>query len=400
LPSTLTVLDIADNGPGSLRDTIAAAQNSDTITFDASLAGQTITLTTGELQINKSLDIEGPGGSQPVAISGNNASRVIDIADGTAVTLAHLSIENGTADRGAGILHEGGSLTLSNVGMGPNISIGSAGGDAWGGGIYNAAGSLFITHCRFDDFNAVLPVAGHSGLGGAIYNAAGASLFVTDTDFSGNGAMNGVLGGSAVSTSTVAGGAIYDDGGNVTITNSTFEDNSAVCLESGRALGGAIYVGGGSFSLTNCVLQHNVAEDSSGGNFCVLQGGAIYQAGGDATIRNTVFLFNRCDGNEVVDVAQGGAIYQAAGTLSVTNSTFNLDEADGAVGQGGAIYIASGSLTIQNSAFVQDRAVRPVGQGGAIYIAGGSVWISKNTIFTDNFASTSDPDVFGFFTLC
>src|SRR5262249_12106523 len=45
LPSTLMVLTNADSGTGSLRDTIAAANRGDTIVFDSSLDGQTITLT-------------------------------------------------------------------------------------------------------------------------------------------------------------------------------------------------------------------------------------------------------------------------------------------------------------------------------------------------------------------
>ena len=59
--STLTVLNALDSGAGSLRDTIKAASSGDTILFDSSLSGQTITLTSGELAITKSLDIEGPG---------------------------------------------------------------------------------------------------------------------------------------------------------------------------------------------------------------------------------------------------------------------------------------------------------------------------------------------------
>jgi hypothetical protein len=57
--STLTVLNTLDRGPGSLRDTIAAAGRGDTSACDPSLAGQTITLTGGELAITKRLDIEG-----------------------------------------------------------------------------------------------------------------------------------------------------------------------------------------------------------------------------------------------------------------------------------------------------------------------------------------------------
>ena len=61
LPSTLTVLNNHDSGSGSLRAMIAAAQSGDTIRFDHHLHGQTITLTSGELVIDKSLDIEGLG---------------------------------------------------------------------------------------------------------------------------------------------------------------------------------------------------------------------------------------------------------------------------------------------------------------------------------------------------
>ena len=38
----LVVTSTADSGPGSLRDTVAAASNGDTIQFDAALNGQAI----------------------------------------------------------------------------------------------------------------------------------------------------------------------------------------------------------------------------------------------------------------------------------------------------------------------------------------------------------------------
>src|SRR5262249_15621483 len=75
LPSTLTVLNTLDSGAGSLRDTIAAAASGDKIVFAGGVHGQTITLTSGELAISKSLDVESPA-ANPVHISANNASRV------------------------------------------------------------------------------------------------------------------------------------------------------------------------------------------------------------------------------------------------------------------------------------------------------------------------------------
>src|SRR5262249_26476919 len=102
--STLTVLNTHDSGAGSLRDAIAHAKDGDTIVFDPSLNGQTIALTSGELAISKSLDIEGPGAGL-LAISGNHASRIFDISQNqkpVAVTIAGLTIQNGFASGGDG----------------------------------------------------------------------------------------------------------------------------------------------------------------------------------------------------------------------------------------------------------------------------------------------------------
>src|SRR5947209_631340 len=59
--STLTVSNALDHGTGSLRADIAAAHSGDTINFAPGLSGQTITLTGGEMLINKNLTIAGPG---------------------------------------------------------------------------------------------------------------------------------------------------------------------------------------------------------------------------------------------------------------------------------------------------------------------------------------------------
>ena len=125
--STLTVLNNLDSGPGSLRDTIAAADNGDTIDFAKSV--HKITLTSGELTINKSLDIEGPGPNK-LTISGNDASRVFDVMSGT-VTIAGLTITHGRADgdslpiptTGGGVLNQG-ILTLSNDVLSDNQALG------------------------------------------------------------------------------------------------------------------------------------------------------------------------------------------------------------------------------------------------------------------------------------
>jgi len=116
LPSTLTVLNTNDSGPGSLRAEIAAARSGDTIVFDKSLAGQAINLTSGELLIDKSLTIQGPSGanSSGVGISANDTSRIFDITSSAGtVTLAKLGIGGGAAAQGGGIYNAGATVNLT-----------------------------------------------------------------------------------------------------------------------------------------------------------------------------------------------------------------------------------------------------------------------------------------------
>jgi hypothetical protein len=55
VPSTLTILNNLDSGPGSLRAALASAANGDTIAFAPSLSSKTITLTSGTLSVNTSV---------------------------------------------------------------------------------------------------------------------------------------------------------------------------------------------------------------------------------------------------------------------------------------------------------------------------------------------------------
>ncbi|MEI8259553.1 MAG: hypothetical protein WCJ30_28140, partial [Deltaproteobacteria bacterium] len=58
---TLTVTSLADSGPGSLRDTLAAAVSGDTIDFSPAILPGIIDLTSGQLSIDASITIAGPG---------------------------------------------------------------------------------------------------------------------------------------------------------------------------------------------------------------------------------------------------------------------------------------------------------------------------------------------------
>jgi hypothetical protein len=419
LPSTLTVLNTNDSGPSSLRDTIAAAQSGDTIAFDPSLAGQTINLTSGELAIGKSLDIEGLVGRNSritVEVAGNIEYRVFDItSSGATVILAHLGIQLGLADHGGGILNQGGSLSVNDCTLQNNVALGGG-----GGGIFSAGGGLTITGGLLSG-NAADGGATVSN-GGAVYMSPGTTVAVTGTGFFGNVARTGFLGNPGGQSS---GGAIYDGGGPLTVSNSQFVGNDAT-WEGGTSSGGALYIAGGRATISNTSMVANEARTFSNLSSAVL-GGAIYEAEGQVSLSNCDLGENDAQAN--IGSALGGAIYEGGGSLAVNNCSVEsnlvsagatgggaIHQANGALtianttldgnraynGNGGAIYIAAGTLTIVNSDFLNNfvLGLGQFGNGGAIYVAGGLVCVSKNTTFTGNSAQTSAPDIFGSYAVC
>src|SRR5213083_1045373 len=90
----ITVTNTDDSGPGSLRQALADANDGNTTNF--AVTG-TIGLTSGELLVDKSITISGPG-APTLAVNGNAESRVFHIGTGTTVTIAGLTITNGNTE--------------------------------------------------------------------------------------------------------------------------------------------------------------------------------------------------------------------------------------------------------------------------------------------------------------
>jgi predicted outer membrane repeat protein len=291
LPSTLTVTSTADSGPASLRYEIAGAKNKDTIVFAPSLNGQTITLTSGELDITKNLTIQGPGAGQ-LTISGGGSSRVFEVASKNNVTVSGLMISNGHATDGGGIyVDSGGTLTISNSTVSGNSST------VYGGAVFNS-GTLTISNSTVSSNTA-------TDAGGAIENA-GANVTISGCTLSGNSVGFGGYGGAIRN----------DNGGNLSISNSTLSGNSAPGGE-----GGAIFsLGGSTLTLTDCTLSSNTAYD----------GGAVYNMG-TMTVSGCTFSSNIANDT-------GGAIYNyhnslgVGGVLTVNNSVFSSNTPDNIFG--------------------------------------------------------------------
>ena len=296
-PTELIVTTLADSGEGSLREALGDIAADGTITFDPALAGGTIALTSGQLVIDRSVTIDGSG-APGLAVSGNNASRVVQIAAGTEASINDLVISDGVgAPQGGGILNYG-ILDLERVIVSNNTesSGGGASFDLGGGGIYNGDGAtLNLLDSTVSD-NATLGQPG-----GGIYGFFNSTLNITNSTVSGNvaGDVAGglrALGNVNITNSTISGntstawhgGAAFLTDGATTILNSTIVGNNA----PGGTTGG-LFVGTFGPAAATLTLQNSIVADN--GDFGCLQG--FFGAGAVTltSLGNNVFTDATCN---------------------------------------------------------------------------------------------------------
>jgi hypothetical protein len=280
-PTTITVTNTNDNGAGSLRQALVDANDGDTI--DATGISGVITLTTGELLVDKSVTINGAG-TDLLAVDGNDGSRVFRIASGETVIISGLTIRNGHDDTtGGGIDNESGAtLTIANSTLSGNTA-GSVDNPAVeGGGIFNS-GTLTIVNSTVSANTA----GGISGGGGGVFN--GGTLAIVNSTVSSNTA--------------IIGAGIHNPGAatTVTITNSTFSSNAA------SAYGGACF-NAGTLQIANSTFSDNSA---------VVFGGGILLLGPLEI------------GNTILKRGDSGANIDSFGEVTVTSLGYNLSSDDG-----------------------------------------------------------------------
>jgi hypothetical protein len=346
LPSTVTNLD--DAGDGSLRQAILDTPAGGTVDFQPGLTG-TITLTTGELLINKDLTIAGPG-ADLITVSGNGASRVFEIADPFTVGISALTIAHGsvTDGNGGGIANFG-ALTLANCVLSDNSITGTSGAGL-GGGVYSFLGTLTITNTTLSGNSA--------NFGGGIRDFGG-TVTVTGSTLSGNSAN--------------LGGGIASDG-TLTVSNSTLSGNSAIS-------GGGIY---NYNSDTSTVSNSTLCGNTASGSY-PFGGGGIDNYLGTLTVSNSTL-----SGNSATN-SFGGAIFNFSGALTVSNSTLSGNSA----GYDGGGIDASYPVTLTNVTLTANRATY---YGGGLYVSYFFSPVLHNTLVAGNFrgaTGTTPDDVYG-----
>jgi predicted outer membrane repeat protein len=324
---TIIVTNTNDSGPGSLRQAIDKANDpntnpgGDTIGFDASLSGQTITVTSAII-------ISGGGNLNIMAPN-------ITLSVGTGAACRFFTISSFISMSFSGVTFSGG---------------GGATFAENGGAIHITDGSLFIDKCTFLENRALV--------GGAIYSEK-SSLSITNSTFSKN-------------ASGGRGGAIYyaNTSNNPSLLfarRCTFTQNTS------NGQGGALYLVGisaASAEIRSCTISGNQSGQT-------ISGGGVEAVGLTFRVRNSIIAGNR-EANTASDLFVDGSFSNSTSIIphytgSLTSGSTIPLNADPLLGplahnggptmtmapQGGSPAINAGSTL--NDDFLDQRGFPPLG---------------------------------------
>jgi len=323
------------------------------------------------------LTLEGAG-SASTFIDGGAAASVIDINvfGGPEVIITDLTIQNGSADKGAGI-YAATSVTINNAVITQNLAAN------YGGGIYVYDGPLILDNTTVSDNEAGLA-------GGGIDNRF-------DSAITNSQILNNRI--TTPSPAVTVGGAGIHNRSNLTITDSSIVGNTTT--------GG----GGGVFNnaYQDTLTLTNVIVD---GNEALTYGAGIYNYGLDGSL---VIEDSQVINNTTTDpVSEGAGVYNR-GTATITDSTISgntsgwtaagIMQRDGVMvltgtdvvnnatsGRGGGIFVGNGTLELDNSPVDANTAVTG---GGGIYAGGWTAGPGTAVTLVDSTISNNSGSSYG-----
>ena len=497
LAANFTVSEQYDDGTGDVTNTLSwaialanATPGDDTIILDTNVIIDGVMTRL----IDSNVTIQSADSNNRRYINGNATHRPLFIKSGT-VTLQDINIENGLAKggssgvgapgagMGAGLFIYDGNVSINNVAFNNSITrggddlsgtytrggggmLGHAGNYSGGGlfasgsgnyGGYGGNGNYQNIAADFGtggDYTGNIPAenggfgggggwpSGHGGFGGGGADTTGNNLpgdggFGAGAVYAGSyGSNSGIPGfGASYSASAGMGGAVFVRTGQVHISNSNFNSNSALAANGARGLGGGVFVlhsttnSNGNHqgmpaqlaSVTGCgnTFANNFASGSSGvpdddndvfdlggvaedlTQLCPVQQNLVVTVSSDNGLGNTgntlswaIKESNAIPGDDIITLATDVTMTGVMKRLIDSNMTIQSNGTRRTISgndQFRPLFIKSGQVVLQNFDMTNGLAkggrgfTGGAGMGGSLFIYEGDVAIN-NLSFSDSFA--------------
>lgn len=338
--AAIVVQNCLDHGPGSLRQAVIDDTAGTPIDL-TQLTCSDITLTTGAIEVRRSLLIRGRG-SASLTISGAHLDRVFSHLSTQVLALYGMTIRNGYVNGfGGGCVYSQGTLQLNDtVISGCRAADSGSSSPIKGGGVLVHDTLVAINSAIVD--NEIYSALGNTFGGGAV---AGGNAVLDHSTISGNVISN--------ASGHVASGGGLDVLGTLTMMYSTVSDNRVSGLPGAASSVGGLRASAGA-TITQSTISGNHADGGVGGL-------RLY---GSAATPNKI-VDSTISGNSAGAI--GGLYVQ--GPTSIMNSTIAFN-AESASNNGGGLRIAQASANIESSIIAENASAGGATQNVGIGVSG------------------------------
>lgn len=332
-------------------------------TFSLTIAGiSENAAATGDLDITSNINFSKTGAGTVTINSAFTNERLFDAPSGTpTVNMSGITLSNPSSNQqGSCFRILSGVINLNTMNL--DTCVGGQGGAIlqFISGELHVVDSTFTSNTTTDDGAAIHMSGGVATISGSTFtnntatNAGGAiitdsDMTITNSTFSGNTSKHG--------------GAIYQALGTMTISGSNFFNNSAVGVSAG---GGGIDQENGDLSITTTTFDGNTAGSIGGGVFS--------NSGG-------LFEINRSTFSNNTGTFGGGGIYinEPTGPNTITNTTVSGNTAS----EGGGIAIDnhSSGITFLNDTIADNSSDTNAGAG---FFVNHATLFFKNSILSNS----------------